>query len=661
MSLPITNLDDRNFQDLVDEAKRMIPQLCPEWTNHNLSDPGVALIELFAWMTEMTLFRLNQVPDNFYTHMLNLLGFEQFPAAAAQTDLTFWLSGNQPQGVTIPAGSQVTTTGSVGESRVFTTLQTTRVEPPMLTSALTSTGDDSYVDVWDRLKLGLSNVVCFPRSPMTPGDCFYLGFENSLAGNAIRLSIEASVEGIGVIPTRPPLVWEVWQGEGWIPTTIPDLPGSSESGDSTGGLNRDGNILLLIPNAHEPLMLGGVRAHWLRARLLAPMAGQPGYRASPQVRRVSATAVGGTVPAEHSDVVGEEYIGTSTGKPDQVFTATHTPVLPRTGFETVEVLPNGPGSASDEGVIAWREVSDFVDSGPSDTHFTWDSFTGEVRFGPMIRYPDGTHRQHGAIPREGAAIRLTGYRTGGGAAGNVGAGTLTGLRSAIPFVTGVTNLANATGGVDAETVENAKRRGPQSVRAGGRAVTVTDFERLAVEADGRIARVRCLAPVHPGDPIRLLVVPRIEERPETLHLDDFALPDDMIQRVGDYLDDRRILGTKVEVGTPYYQGVTVAALVTAQPGRPASLVRERAMKAVYDYINPLTGGPDRLGWGFDADLNSALVFQVLEAVEGVERVDEVLFFEYDLRNQERLGFGKELVKLAPDSLFLSTNHQVVVR
>ena len=59
MTLPVPNLDDRPFQRIVDEAKTRIPIHCPEWTNHNLTDPGVALIELFAWMTEMTLFRLN--------------------------------------------------------------------------------------------------------------------------------------------------------------------------------------------------------------------------------------------------------------------------------------------------------------------------------------------------------------------------------------------------------------------------------------------------------------------------------------------------------------------------------------------------------------------------------------------------------------------------
>jgi predicted phage baseplate assembly protein len=238
---------------------------------------------------------------------------------------------------------------------------------------------------------------------------------------------------------------------------------------------------------------------------------------------------------------------------------------------------------------------------------------------------------------------------------------LTGLRSSIPYVARVENLQPATGGVDAETVDNAKRRGPQSLRSGSRAVTVSDFERLAVEADSSIARVRCLPPTAPGAPIRLLIVPAVEEPAEMLRLDDFALPDEMIERVSSYLDARRILGTTIEIGTPFYQGVTIAALLSARPGRPPSVVRDRAMSALYTYLNPLRGGPDGHGWAFDADLNSASVFQLLEAVEGVDRVEEVLFFEYDLRNHERVGFGKELVKLGEDSLFLSTNHQVVVR
>lgn len=653
MSLPTTNLDDRKFQDLVDEAKRMIPQLCPEWTNHNLSDPGVALIELFAWMTEMSLYRLNQVPDNFYTHMLNLLGFEQFPASAASCDLTFWLNGSSKE-VPIPAGTQVTTAGSIGQSYVFTTLEDNTVYSPDLMAALTSEGDENFVDVWEDIKLGLSEVACFPRTPVTPGDCFYLGFEGSLAGNAVQLTIEASAQGIGVIPDRPPLVWEVWQGEGWVEARLPDLPGRDMVADTTGGLNRDGTVLMLVPNAHEPLILGGTRAYWIRARLTASSVDQPGYRKSPQIRRVKATSVGGTVRAEHSEQITDDFLGVSEGRPAQVFSAARSPILPRNEAETLEVTYN-------DVTEPWFEVSDFVDSAPDDPHFCWDSSTGAVKFGPLIRYPDGSSRQHGAIPAENARLRLTSYRTGGGAAGNVGAGTITSLRTSIPYVTRVENLRSATGGVDAETVANARERGPMSMRAGGRAVTVSDFERLTSEADSRVGRVRCLAPREPGDPIRLLVVPAITEPPETLHLDHFALPDDMIASISGYLDERRILGSTVEVGTPYFQGVTVAALLTARPGRPGAVVRERAMRTLYDFINPLTGGPEGNGWPFDADLNAAQVFQLLDAVEGVERVDEVLFFEYDLRNQQRMGFGKEMVKLGSDSLFLSTNHQVVVR
>ena len=66
MKLPEIQLDDRRFQDLVSEARMKITRACPEWTEHNVSDPGITLIELFAWMTEMTIYRLNRVPDKLH-------------------------------------------------------------------------------------------------------------------------------------------------------------------------------------------------------------------------------------------------------------------------------------------------------------------------------------------------------------------------------------------------------------------------------------------------------------------------------------------------------------------------------------------------------------------------------------------------------------------
>ena len=92
MALPAPNLDDRRFQDLVDDAKRMVMRRCPEWTDHNVSDPGVTLIETFAFMTDQLLFRLNQVPDRMYVKFLELVGVELFSAVPARVDLVFSLT-----------------------------------------------------------------------------------------------------------------------------------------------------------------------------------------------------------------------------------------------------------------------------------------------------------------------------------------------------------------------------------------------------------------------------------------------------------------------------------------------------------------------------------------------------------------------------------------
>src|SRR5687767_8556335 len=124
MALPVPNLDDRRFQDLVDDAKRLVQQRCPEWTDHNVSDPGVTLIELFAWMTEQLLYRLNRVPDRNYVKFLELIGVRLFPPTAAVADVTFWLSAPQPEPVRVPAGTQVATVRTETEDAVsFTTSQ----------------------------------------------------------------------------------------------------------------------------------------------------------------------------------------------------------------------------------------------------------------------------------------------------------------------------------------------------------------------------------------------------------------------------------------------------------------------------------------------------------------------------------------------------------
>lgn len=74
MPIPLPNLDDRSYADLTGEARALLPALLPEWTDHNPSDPGIVLVELLAWVTDMLLYQVDQVPDGHVEGFLALLG-----------------------------------------------------------------------------------------------------------------------------------------------------------------------------------------------------------------------------------------------------------------------------------------------------------------------------------------------------------------------------------------------------------------------------------------------------------------------------------------------------------------------------------------------------------------------------------------------------------
>ena len=83
MPIKLPNLDDRTFADLVAEAHTLIPVKAPEWTNHNESDPGITLVELFAYLTEMQIYRLNRVTDANVCAFLKLIdGVRRTPSSA---------------------------------------------------------------------------------------------------------------------------------------------------------------------------------------------------------------------------------------------------------------------------------------------------------------------------------------------------------------------------------------------------------------------------------------------------------------------------------------------------------------------------------------------------------------------------------------------------
>ncbi len=677
MTLPAPVLDDRRFQDIVDEAKRQIPTYCPQWTDHNVADPGIALLELFAWMSEMVLYRVNQVPDRLYVKFLELIGVELYPPSPARTRLLFELAAPAQEPVRVPAGTQVATGGSDEHPVVFMTDTEVQAVRPVLSSALTRTAAGRYVDVWNGLRTGSEPVECFPS--LQAGDAVYLGFEESLAGNLVRLdvTIDGSPHGTGIRPEDPPREWQAWDGADWRPVRL--------LSDSTDGLDSDGSVLGLVGPRHEPMPLGTTRAHWLRCRLMSLRAGQRGYDASPRLRRVVPVGLGVSAPAHHAEPAPAELVGVSTGRPGQVFTVRRAPVLVRRADERVRTVvrtraADGSGEVTEEW-LDWDEVPDFTETGPDALAYVWSSTTGEIRFAPHVRQPAPSPdepadereaspvdrfgvRRYGAVPPMDAQVWVTGYRYGGGHRGNVGARTLTALRTTVPSVKQVYNLDAASGGVDAETVENAKVRGPLELRGGNRAVTAADFERITLQAARGVARARCLPPSGAGEPVRVLVVPRAHAEPELLELVDLDLDTATEEHVRASLDAVRMLTMQVVVDRPRYLGISVSARVRAAPTMRLETVKAGCESALYRYINPVVGGPDGHGWPFGRNLHVGEIFGLLSGVQGVQGVVEVVFSSADLGQErgsdrvknDRLG---NVVALPEGTLFASCDHVVL--
>ena len=308
-------------------------------------------------------------------------------------------------------------------------------------------------------------------------------------------------------------------------------------------------------------------------------------------------------------------------------------------------------------------MSTFAASEESDLHYRLDGVTGELSFGPVIRDMHGDERAYGAQPPRGASLRMRRYRQGGGLVGNVGAGTLSVIKSAIPFVSSVTNRLPATGGLDAESLDAAKLRVPEALASQERAVTARDYEYLAKEASRRVARARCIAvrgsaatsSVPPGT-VELLIVPTLPaDTPRTL--DFLQPPPDLLEEVRSYLDERRLLGTQLAVDGPAYVGVTVEASIVVRAGLNRENVRLDAEQRITRYLDPLLGGTEGRGWPFGRHLYLSEVQSVLQAVPGVEYAQDVTIYQVDLQTNQARAAGQRIT-LADDVLLLSIDHRV---
>ena len=649
MALPAPNLDDRRFQDFVDDAKRLIAQRCPAWTDHNVSDPGVTLVELFAFMTDQLVYRLNRVPDRQFVTFLDLLGVQLFPPTAASAPITFWLTAPQPTTVVIPVGTQAATIRTETEDAiVFQTTADLSIVQTTLGQIGSMLDGKTYRDHGDALGKG-TRFSCF-ADPPAPGNALYVGLSDAAPSCAIALRFKCQIEGIGVDPEWPPLAWEAWTGEDWAACEL--------ERDETGGLNRDGDVILHVPAGHATSVIGRQRAGWLRARVTEPEPGQPTYSTSPSITGLTAFTTGGTVEAVNAELIDVDDLGDSEGVPGQTFELRRRPVVPGDERPVLEVRLDG---AEDQAADEWTQVDDFGSSGPDDTVFAIDPVAGELHLAPAVRLADGGFARYGATPPKGAHLRLRGYRAGGGEQGNVARGAISVLRSSIPYVDRVGNRRAATGGVDGEEIDNAKVRGPLLLRTRGRAVTIEDYENLARSAAPEVARVKAVAATSGSDAgsVRVLVVPTATTGEERLRFEQLVPGEATLQRITDRLEETRVIGTRLVVEPPVYRGVTVVARLRARARTNPTRLQEAALDALFGFLDPIRGGPDRTGWPFGRPVTAGELNSVLQQLRGTEIVEDLRIFGADPVTGQRGGATNRL-ELEPTALVFSYEHQVLV-
>jgi predicted phage baseplate assembly protein len=663
MPIEAPRLDDRSYNDLVAEARRKIPHLFPGWTDHNASDPGITLIELFAWMTDIVLYRLNRVPDKHFIKLMELIGMRVRESEPARALVTFWLSAPQPRAVSIDAGKQVATERSdTAPAIIFTTDVTAVIEVPQLISVMTSRlGADkrrTFHNILKLLETETASISIFGGDNNTPqvDDALYLGFDNDLSDHILGVQVEVvSARGYGINPKDPPLVWEVLdpdenrdeESREWVRVNV-DI-------DNAGGFNQNGLIRLYLPKMQK-LVRGDVRAYWLRCRIVPD---DTIYKTSPVVRKLKTASWGITVSTTNVSTVTDEVVGRSDGSPGQRFFLEHTPVVPRKPGEQLRISPD---KGKDE---IWQEVPDFATSGENERCYTLDSMNGEVRFPPALPQPDGSIKRYGAIPPKNAVIVMRSYRYGGGYQGNVAAGAIRVLKDSIAYVARVVNLEAAFGGVDAESLEDCKLRVPGHLRSLQRAVTAEDYEYLALEAArSEIGRAYCLP--DPGTPglVVLFIIPKVPNQQDFIAWQSLQVTESVQEKIERHLNERRLLATRLEIRQPQYQWVQTEITLRANFNADRAEVQERVRGHLFAFLNPLTGGANGAGWEFGRALVEGDLYSALYGIEGVEAVHKVELYrvEHDplTNNFTRQREKSPQIMLEADGILLSYDHLITV-
>lgn len=619
MPLQAPDLDDRRYADIVDEARALIPRYCPEWTDLNDSDPGIQLVKLFAWMTDLTLYRVNRIPERAHVEFLRMVGIELKPATPAIGEVSFTPARLDIAETPIPAGLKIAARADEEGPVIF---ETTRAASVIGATLVAVQSFDGFAHANETVKAANGGQWFHPFGPAAREGCaLLLGLRSQVDLTSGTIDLAVIMAGgdrtpppalVGRLPAPAParLVWEAFDLTGWQRLQIVS--------DDTLAFTRSGHVILRGPGPMARRGLAGdVREplFWLRCRIE-----EAAYERAP---RLDAVLIN-TVPVAQTETVLDEVLGASDGRPDQGFTLSRRPVAPAERPERAA----GPGGAAvtigsvrievdeGQGFLPWEEREDFHASGPDDPHFVVNRTAGTIRFG------DG---RNGRIPLAfatpfGANIVARRYRAGGGRRGNLPAGAVTEIQGYLPGVERAANQRPTFGGAREETVAEAKLRAAAVIRSNGRAVTAEDFELAASEAGAR--RAKALARTHPRYPgvdvpgaVTVLVVPDGDG--------PAPMPNEMtLASVAAAIERKRLITTEVHVAAPLYRDVRIEAGIEAEPTADVAAVRNAVEARLLGFFHPLTGGPDGLGWPFGGPIFYSDVYRMILGVPGVSRISD---------------------------------------
>lgn len=378
--LPVPNLDDRMFEELVKDARKAIPKYMPEWTDENYHDPGITLIELLSWFTEMQSYYLNRITTKHELKFLKLIGIYPREARPAEACVTFQ---GASQAVIIPKGTKLQ-----ARELVFETDKRLICAPAKLEKILVRSESETN----DYSTFNSNNGVAYLAFGQEPkqGHRLYLGFDQTLPSGE-PLSFMINLYENYPIPKAPwngdeqsffpsaKVSWKYYGGEGhsasWQAVELLQ--------DETVHLSHSGLLTLSIPQVMKATMIHPAHdkpRYWLCCTLE-----EEGYEVAPRIEEISIN----TIAVKQQETLSELHTFSSTGLPEQKFQiATY---LANVGMVEVQVQGHD-GDWRD-----WQAVEDLTSCTGSEPAYQlrYEQQTKTL----SILFGDG---EHGQIPQAGS-------------------------------------------------------------------------------------------------------------------------------------------------------------------------------------------------------------------------------------------------------------------